>query len=332
MKISNKTIKNFVLKKNKKIVFTPGPGSLLEENINGLGPFFGRGDSHYKKIETDVVKNLKKISGLKNIACFQGSGSLAIEIALQNFVKGKVLVVKTGYYSDRVNKILSFLKFNFNKIKQIDSITWKKIENVRKKYDWVCASPVETSIGLKIPIKKLNLLKKRCSASLMLDATGSIGLEEGHQYAEVATFSSCKGLFGLTGASFIAYKIKPRNKIKSFYMDINTHIEKKLTGPYHTIGSLYHVLKNYNKFKEAVKKNKFKFLKDNKKYLVYPLENQPLLCTYSKNKYFNKNQNIIIYESRKKIEGSVVSHLGETYLKNNAKGLIQKNLLKRNEK
>ena len=38
MKTSNKTIKNFVLEKNKKIVFTPGPGSLLEENIDGLGP------------------------------------------------------------------------------------------------------------------------------------------------------------------------------------------------------------------------------------------------------------------------------------------------------
>ena len=31
----------------------------------------------------------------------------------------------------------------------------------------------------------------------------------------------------------------------------------------------------------------------------------------------------------KKINGSVVSHLGETYLKEYAKGLIQKNLLKK---
>ena len=332
MKDSNLSIKNYVLKKNKKIVFTPGPGSLLEENINGLGPFFGRGDEHYKKIETDVINNLKKISGLKNIAYFQGSGSLAIEIALQNFVKGKVLVIKTGYYSDRVSKIITFLKLNFKKIKQIDSISWKNIKNVKKKYDWVCACPVETSIGLKVPIKEINSLKNKCSANLMLDATGSIGLEDGHQYADVVTFSSCKGLFGLTGASFIAYKIKPQNKVKSFYMDINTHINKKLTGPYHTIGSLYYVLKNYEKFKKSVKKNKIKFLKDNEKYLVYPTKNQPLLCTYSKNKFFNPKKNIVIYESRKKIQGSVVSHLGEAHLKDNAKGLIQKNLLKKNDK
>ena len=332
MKTSNKTIKNFVLEKNKKIVFTPGPGSLLEENIDGLGPYFGRGDGHYKKIENDVIKNIKKISGLKNIVCFQGSGSLAIEIALQNFIKGKILVVQTGYYSDRVYKILNFLKYNFKKIQQIDSISWRKIRNIKKKYDWVCASPVETSIGLKVPINQLKILKKNCSSNLMLDATGSIGLEDGHNNAEVVTFSSCKGLFGLTGAAFIAYKIKPQNKVKSFYMDINTHIEKKLTGPYHTMGSLYYVLKRYKKFKEEVKKNKKKFLQDNKKFLVYPIENQPLLCTYSKKKYYNNRSNVIIYESRKKIEGSIVSHLGETYLKNNAKGSIQKNLLTRNEK
>ena len=332
MKFSSKTIKNFVSEKNRKVVFTPGPGSLLEENINGLGPFFGRGDDHYNKIEANVINNLKKISGLKNVVGFQGSGSLAIEIALQNFVKGKVLVVKTGYYSDRVNNILKFLKSNFKKIKQIDSISWKKIGYFKKKYDWVCASPVETSIGLKVPIKELTLLKKRCSANLMLDATGSIGLEDSHNNAEVVSFSSCKGLFGLTGAAFIAYKIKPKNIVKSFYMDINTHIEKKLTGPYHTIGSLYNVLKRYKKFKDAVRKNKNKFLKDNKEFLVYPLKNQPLLCTYSKKKFYNKKKNIIIYESRKKINGSVVSHLGETYLKENAKGLIQKNLLRKNEK
>ena len=322
-------IKKFVNIKNKKIVFTPGPGSLLEENVNGLGPFFGRGDKHYSKIEADVTTNLKKISGLKNVVFFQGSGSLAIEIALQNFVQGKILVVQTGYYSERVNSILNFLKLNFKKINKIDCISWKKIKNFKKKYDWVCASPVETSIGLKVPINELKLLKKRCSANLMLDATGSIGLEDGHNNAEVATFSSCKGLFGLTGAAFIAYKIKPKNKVKSFYMDINTHINKKLTGPYHTIGSMYYVLKKFKKFKEAVKKNKNKFLIDNKDSLVYPPENQPLLCTYSKNKFFNKKENIILYKSRKKINGSVVSHLGETYLKNNAKGLIQKNLLKK---
>ena len=328
MKDFNMKIKKFVNKKNKKIVFTPGPGSLLEENIIGLAPYFGRGDVDYLKIEKSVLSSIKKITGLKKVVTFQGSGSLAIEIALQNFIYGKILIVNTGYYSDRLKFILKNLKYNFKKIKKIDTISWKDIGNLKKNYNWICASPVETSIGLKVPIKELNMLKRRCSSKLMLDATGSIGLEEGHNLSDVSTFSSCKGLFGLTGASFIAYNSDPKNSVKSFYMDINTHINKKLTGPYHTIGSLYHVLKNYNKFKNAVKKNKLKFLKDNYRSLIYPRKNQPLLCTYSKIKYKNKSKKVIIYKSRKKIEGCVVSHLGETYLKNNAKGLIQKYLLK----
>ncbi len=328
MNNSSLKIKQFVNIKNKKIVFTPGPGSLLEENIFGIGPYFGRGDVDYSYVENRVLKMLRKISGLKKIVPFQGSGSLAIEIALQNFVRGKILIVNTGYYSERLNFILKSLKKNFNKIKKIEIVSWKELNNLNKKYDWICASPVETSIGLKIPIKELYYLKKKCSSKLMLDATGSIGLESGHNFADVATFSSCKGLFGLTGAAFVAYKINPSNKVNSFYMNIETHINKRLTGPYHTIGSLYYVLKKHSKFKQAVKKNKIKFLKDNKNSVIYPLKNQPNLCTFTKITYYNKKKNIILYKSRKKINGSVVSHLGETYLQEKSKGKIQKYLLK----
>ena len=44
--------------------------------------------------------------------------------------------------------------------------------------------PVETSVELKIPITKLNKLKK-CKAKLALDATASIGLEKDHGFADV---------------------------------------------------------------------------------------------------------------------------------------------------
>ena len=253
---------------------------------------------------------------------------MAIEIALQNFIQGKILVVNTGYYSERLKIILNFLKQNFGKIKKIETVSWEKIKFIKKKYDWICACPVETSVGLKIPIKELYSLKKKSKSKLMLDATGSIGLESGHKYADVATFSSCKGLFGLTGAAFISYKTKPLKNIKSFYMNINTHIKKKLTGPYHTIGSLYYVLKNHSIIKKTVIKNKLKFIKDNKEFLIYSKKNQPNLCTYLKINIKKNNKNVILYTSRKKTKGSVVSHLGETYLKSSSKGEIQKYLIK----
>ena len=81
------SFKKFIKKENsKKILFTPGPSSLLEENLNGLKPCFGRGDSGYKKIENSVLKKLKLMSSHKKIVRMQGSGSLAIEIMCHYFL------------------------------------------------------------------------------------------------------------------------------------------------------------------------------------------------------------------------------------------------------
>ena len=59
-----------------------------------------------------------------------------------------------------------------------------------------------------------------------------------------------------------------------------------------------------------------------KKYLVFPNNNQPLLCTRVKKEIKRKNNKVILYKSRLKITGSVVNHLGELHLKKSAKGKI----------
>ena len=64
----------------------------------------------------------------------------------------------------------------------------------------------------------------------------------------MAAFSSCKGLFGLTGAAFITFNKKSYNEIDEFNFNILNHIEKKMTGPYHAICSLDGILKDYKIF------------------------------------------------------------------------------------
>ena len=77
------TVKKFIENKNlKKKLFTPGPASLLYENISSIEPCFGRGDYNYQKIENNVLNKLKKISGHKNIARLQGAASFALEIMI----------------------------------------------------------------------------------------------------------------------------------------------------------------------------------------------------------------------------------------------------------
>ena len=58
-------------------------------------------------------------------------------------------------------------------------------------------------------------------------------------------------------------------------LDINNHINKKMTGPNTTIQSLDFVLKNYSKFKKKVIMNKKNFMKKFSKFLIYPNKNQP---------------------------------------------------------
>ena len=320
-------LSNFVKRQNKKVIFTPGPASLSEENIIGLQPCFGRGDKSYDTIEKYVLNKIKKITGHDYIAKFQGSGSLALEIMTINFLYGKVLIVNSGYYSDRLYSMAIEAKRRYGFIKKINYVKISDLANIFEKYDWLYSCYTETSIGLKLPIKKIKIISDKLKSKLMLDATASVGLENNHDLADVIGFSSCKGLFGLTGGAFITYNINPQNEINSFYMSIKSHLNKKMTGPYHTICSLYEVLKKHNDFKYSVKMNKSKFLKKYKSYLINDNEFEPLICTYIKKKLKKINKDTILYESRGNIVGSVVSHLGEVHLKRNSRANILKNIV-----
>ena len=46
------------------------------------------------------------MTGHSKIARLQGSASLALEIMTLNFLYGKVLVVNTGYYSERMIRLV----------------------------------------------------------------------------------------------------------------------------------------------------------------------------------------------------------------------------------
>ena len=54
----------------------------------------------------------------------QGPASLAIEIGLLNFVRGNVLVINTGYYSDRICSILKNSKKNSKFLRKIKYVKY----------------------------------------------------------------------------------------------------------------------------------------------------------------------------------------------------------------
>jgi len=301
----------------KKVFFTPGPADIPDAALNIL-PCFGRADADYQQIKKYVLDQISVMVGVdKTVVSMTGSASLAIEVAIKNLIKGKILVINTGYYSQRVYDICS---------QSTTDVDFLELENLnfRGTYDWVLACPVETASGKLTTIEKLKSIADLHQAKLMLDATGSIGLEKDHDLADVLAFSSCKGLFGLAGAAFVAFNadltIFPATQ--SFYLNLMTHIDQKNTGPYHTIYSLYNVLKNHDTFKNTVIVNKRKALEKFTDYLLYPLDQQPLLCTALSKKIVPLADNLVLYTPRDRTAESVICHLGELNLGPLAQGEI----------
>jgi len=316
-------LRDFVFAQNaEKTLFTPGPGPLLEENVRGLGPAFGRGDPAYVELESEVMEGVSRLSGQENVVRLQGSASLAIEIMIANFLHGKVLVVSSGYYSQRLVAMAESAKRTWGYISDVVQIGESQISSVDAKFDWVLAAPVETSMGLLVPIDRLKLLSGTVGARLMLDATASIGLEQNHELADAAAFSTCKGLFGLTGGAFVTFSDLQPNQIDSFYLDIRSHQEKKMTGPYHSMMSLHHVLPRIDELVETVRINKKRFLRDFSQEIALPDSSQPMLCTAVLGQVSALDPRAVLYSSRGNGPHSIVCHLGEAHLGSRSRGDI----------
>lgn len=292
--------------RNNRLMLTPGPAVVLHENLQGLQPVFGRGDKIFKKIRLETENWIKQLSGQDELVTLQGSATLALEVAAKAFVSGKVLLIETGYYSARLAKLLP-------RGCDLTRVSYKALNKTCGKFDWVLCAYTETSHAFKVDLEEIRDYADRLDAKLYVDATGSIGLEDRHDLSDVCAFSSCKGLFGLTGAGFIAYKKHLLiNSSSSYYLDLETHRQRNVTGPYHAISSLYNIIPIHENLKWRVKLSKEVTLKEfsgyteNNKY-------QPLLCTYLNGRVERKSENVVLYQPRSNQPGSVVCHLGEIH-------------------
>ncbi|WXT99934.1 MAG: 2-aminoethylphosphonate--pyruvate transaminase [Catillopecten margaritatus gill symbiont] len=290
-------------KNNHKLMLTPGPAAVPHENLQNLKPLFGRGDDEYTAMAESVINWVKKLSGQDEVITMQGSATFALELAAHSFVSGKVLLVSTGYYSDRLEKLLpNGCELTICKYEELDGIT--------DNFDWVLCAYTETSVAFKVDLQSIKNKADDCGAKLYVDATGSIGLEGNHSLADVMAFSSCKGLFGLTGAGFVAHSsdLIPKT-LDTFYFNLETQKNKMTTGPYHAIASLYGVIDKHDIFKQRVINSKNAVLE---KYQdIVRSDNQPLLCTYLEGEVVPNDNDIVLYSPRSELSGSVICHFGE---------------------
>ncbi len=303
--IRNRVVQSLTQINNQKLMLTPGPAAVLHENIVNLKPLFGRGDSEYTKMAETVVEWIGRLSGQDEVVFAQGSATFGLELAAHSFVSGRVLLISTGYYSERLEKLLP-------SDCDVTICKYEELNDIDDEFDWVLCAYTETSVAFKVDLQMVRKKTNDCGAKLFVDATGSIGLEDHHEIADLMAFSSCKGLFGLTGACFIAHKndLSPNN-LNQFYFNLNTHKNKMVTGPYHAIASLYGVIENHPLFRQRVLNSK-NYILDKYKNIVRE-SNQPLLCTYLEGKVMAVDDNVVLYTPRSELSGSVICHFGDIH-------------------
>jgi len=291
---------------NKKLMLTPGPAGVLKENLTELKPVFGRGDHEYQALSTAVLGWIKNLSGQDEVVAAQGSATFALEMAAKAFVRGKILLLSTGYYSDRLVQLLP-------PDCQVTKIDYKDMEQVTGEFDWLLCAYTETSRAFKLDLPRVKEKANSLGARLYVDATGSIGLEDHHELGDVIAFSSCKGLFGLTGACFVAYKGRlSMNDVSELYYRIETHKQHIVTGPYHALTSLHGVIRSHSLLRERVRASKETVLTQCAEF-VESLDHQPMLCTYLSAKVIATDDQVVLYQPRSNLPGSIVCHLGEVH-------------------
>ena len=124
----------------------------------GLRPCFGRGDEDYLKVESSVMDKLKKISGHDYLVGLQGSASLALEIITSNFLFGNIIIISTGYYSNRLIEFANNAKDIFGEIKNIKIIDYENLDTISGDFDWIVSCYTKQAEVLKFQLKILKEL------------------------------------------------------------------------------------------------------------------------------------------------------------------------------
>jgi len=323
---------------SKKCLLTPGPTNLHPSNLTDIQPVFSRSDSHYQEVTARVLEAIRLLAGQDSIVAVPGSATTAIEVATSNFLTGRVLVLVTGYYSARMLDMIR-AKEKFLGLTALESMGWEEFgRSDLTKWDWIVCAYTETADAFALDLPLVSSRARGMGAKLMVDATGSINLEDHHELADVTMFSSCKGLGGLTGAGFITFnrsQLSALNAAKQpFILDLNTYIEKKTTSPAHTILSMDTISGTFPAQRERIRRSKEQFMRLFGDVLFRPAnQNQPLLCTKVKNAEIELPDWMIGYEPRAiEADCQVVCHLFDQFPSNREPGDVYSSLKRKSIK
>ena len=333
---------NQILKKFKKkhYNFLPGPVDITSFSKKSYKfPIISQRNKDFEYIYFDLIQSLKLIvdNPFGEIIAVTGSGTLAMEMAIDNFVdiSSKVLVISNGKFGDRFCEILKCKEFNYNCLNFANSrkVSYEEIENEILKeinngipYTHLLFQATETSTGIALNLDEIKKIKEKYKLFLICDSISHIlsnYFSQEYFNIDLVIFSSQKGLSSLAGISFISILKSAITKIvnsKNYYMNIKNYLNNLI--PYTpAILNIYNLWLN---IKFILKKvvvniieknisinNKIRdFLKN------YGLEEYPLSPSNSLVVFYFNNSSSFVLNLYKKYNISIAD--GQGFLKNNA--------------
>ncbi len=222
----------------RPILMIPGPIEFEPEVLAAVGrPSLSHTDPDFAKAFGGALRRMREVFGSPTGQPFvvTGSGTLAMELAVANIVEAgdRVVVVNTGYFGDRMGKIVERLGASVEHVRAPigDSPSLDAIEHA------VASAPckvlavthVDTSTAVLTPVEAIAKIGRKHGALVVVDgvcATGGEAFQQDAWGVDVCLTASQKAIGVPPGLALVvagprameAYRAR-KTKVASLYLD-----------------------------------------------------------------------------------------------------------------
>lgn len=221
----------------QNILLTPGPTPVPPSVLSILAePIFHHRTPKYRDVFKQVSEGLKTVFRTKeNVYTFTGSGTLAMEASVVNFLSpgDKVVCLEAGKFGERWAEIAKryYLQTVIVKVPYGDAIPADRVAQALKENPdakAVYGTHCETSTGVLLDIQKIAAAVSKTNAIFVVDAISGLAadvLEMDAWQIDVVVSGSQKGLMIPPGLAFVAFSQKARQmtqsaKLPRYYLDL----------------------------------------------------------------------------------------------------------------
>ena len=249
------------------ILLTPGPLTTSRRVKEAMLVDMSTWDVDYNTIVQSIRRDVVKLAhGANHYSCvpMQGSGSFAVEAAINSFVprNGKLLVISNGAYGDRITQIARYLQIpvhvlGFGETQAIDITAVADTLANNPDISHVAIVHCETTTGRLNPLKQLAEIVKGANRTLILDAISSFaGMPIDITALDIDILITCanKCLEGVPGFGMVLARntlLQQQGHSTSLCMDLHEQWrcmeanggKWRFTSPTHTVLALAEALK-----------------------------------------------------------------------------------------